>query len=72
MFNVSRLSGPTRNSMQAVFPPYFCVVEPGLGMEPRTPQKRTFIDAPAYIFKKTCTFIEKEKEKGKEKEYVTL
>jgi len=29
--------------MQALFPPYFWVIGPGQGIDPRTPQNRTFI-----------------------------
>ena len=43
-----------RTSMHDVLPPYLAVVGPGLAMEPRVPQKRTFMKArfstPACLF----------------------
>ena len=36
---MSRSSFPNLSSRQEVFPPYFTVVGPGTGMDPRTPQK---------------------------------
>src|SRR5512138_2002218 len=40
---IRRSSGSRRTSMQAVFPPYFMVLGPGQGIEPRTPQNVTRI-----------------------------
>src|SRR5512137_426332 len=34
----SRSSAPKRSSRHAVLPPYFTVLGPGVGMDPRTPQ----------------------------------
>src|SRR5262245_32085985 len=42
--NTIRVS-PCRTSKHVVLPPYFSVRRPGVGIEPRVPQKRTVIPA---------------------------
>src|SRR5258706_11715330 len=45
----SRSDVPKRSSRHDVLPPYFTVVGPGTGMEPRTPQKLTRMDTTALL-----------------------
>src|SRR5271169_1119236 len=44
---ISLSSSPNRSSRQEVLPPYFTVVGPGTGIEPRTPQKVKRMDTTA-------------------------
>jgi len=47
---ITRLSSVSRTSTQGVLPPYRTVVRPGVGIEPRVPQNRSFM---AVVFRQS-------------------